>query len=436
MTPEILATMQIGTRKATPPRATDLSIDGPERTVLVELGVVALQNRAGIQPRSMTAFPSAPQETLKIADAAEALEEAMDESEPILQEWAKVAAIKGYVAPPAVMSRLVSLAAKSPALVPVLGERGRWLARIMGVNLPNPPGSRPDPRPKLRDEWDSLEPKERADLVSAMKSNLVPEDEPLLMKAANDKRKEVREEAVPLLLHLPDSDYARQLREIALRAVVVKKSLLKTSLEVEPPEPESLPKWLDKTPSLLKLGPRALALYNVVAHIPPSLWTEWTRMSVHDLIEKARKLEYGDALLRGWQSAAMTFRDREWLDIAYEAGLNANQAHPQLLFWISEPVFDRTLTHKFRQDPENVVYVIRSRETPLSAAHSRSLIELVRRDKPTYIYTFRTLAHRLDLSIFPLLESAWDDEGSPLEDLRNYWRKFLDLRIRLLRSLP
>lgn len=435
MTPEILATMQIGTRKAAPARATDLPLEGPERTVLAELGVLGLQNRAGIRPVKASPVPEAPPETLKISDASEAIQEAIDESVPILEEWAKLAVAKGYVAPPSVVSRLVPLAAKSSILVPVLGERGRWLAEIMDVALART-GPRENPRPKLRDEYDNLDPKERAALISALAYDLAPEDEPILMRAASDKRKEVREEAVPLLIKLPDSEYARQLRDIAEPAVTVKRSLLKTSFEVIPPEPETLPKWLDKTPPLLKLGPKALALYNVIAHIPPSYWTAHTKMSIHDLIERARKNEYGDALLRGWQMAAMNFNERDWLDTAYEAGLTASQAHPQLLFWISEPVFDRAVTAKFRQDPQNVVSLIRSRETPLSAAHSRALVEYVVRDKPTYIYALRTLASRLDLSISPLLESAWDAEGSPLEDLRNYWRKFLDLRLRLLRSLP
>lgn len=421
--PTLVAAVQVGARKSPPARATDFPLDGPERTVLLELGALGLMRRAGTRGIAATPLPPAPPETLKVAlSAADPLEEALDGSLFAALEWAREAARKGFVAPTSVVSTLVPLAARHPEFRPVLGERGRWLAALMKVALVEATDL------PSKDEWESLDPKTRARLVEGL-----PEDDAeLFTKALGDRRKEVREAAAERLIRLPDSSHAGELRRMALAAVRVEKSLLRTKLVVEPPAPDLVPKWLPRSGSVFGMGPAALALFDVVSHVPPDAW----EIAPERLLDLAAGTEYAEALTLGLQGAAVRFEDQDWIDACFRRALDS----PRNLFTgalanvASEAVFDSETTTRLRAQGtalNGLLDTLALTERPLSPLASREAVRAAQSNKGGH-YAFEALGKWLDPSVLPLLDEPWNERA---EWLRQRWHKVLDLRARLRKSL-
>ena len=435
---DLVAAVQVGTRKASPARATEFALEGVERTVLLELGALGLARRAGATPHAATPLPEAPPETRRVAHAAAGLlaEAFAASSERFLVEWATKAAERGLVALPSALVDLLAFGKKHPGVVvPILGARGRWLAGTMGIDLvPEVPE---DVRATLRESYDELGPKERGAKIAALEKGLSPEDEPILVRASADRRKETRETAVDLLLRLPDSALTRELCALAEGVLVVERSFFRKSLRVEPPEPESLPAWLGRSASATatKLGPRAHALFDLVSHVPPAFWAMRTGMSPAEIVERGRATEYGDALYRGWQAAARRFWDGTWFDATFVASLPSGEGLNDVVpRHVSEGVFEAAAIDWLRRDPKIVLGMLANRPGPFSPALSRAVVEAARKAE-AYPYPYRSLAHSLDLSALPLVQASWGAEGSNVESLRDHWSKILSLRAKLLRSL-
>jgi len=420
---DLVASAQVGTRKAVPTRKTEFPLEETERTVLLELGTLALVRRAGSTGVRTVSLPPAPAETLRIADAADALEEALDESVSAALEWAREAADRGFVAPTSVVSRLVPLVKRHPEFGPVLGERGRWLAGVMGVELNEPTDVLPD-----KEDWGSLDPKERVRLVEDG-----PGDLELFAKALGDRRKEVRETAAERLIRMPESPQAQELTRMALAAVVLHKGLLKSSLEVSPPKPELLPKWMPQDYPTHGMGGIANALRDLLARVPPSLWGE----SPERLLDLSKRSEYADALRLGWERATVRFGDVAWgeaLFLRFFGSLSPFVAEP-IVNGVSEAVFDREIVARLRgrdKAMSTAFDMLRWRAAPFSASLSREIVAIARAIGGSH-YVLESLGTRLDLSALPLLNDPWD-EGLA-EELRLKWRKILDLRRRLHESL-
>lgn len=423
----LVAAAQVGTRKAPPARATDFSLEGTERSLLLELGALGLMRRAGATPVAAAPLAPAPAETARIADAADVLEEALDESMPAAREWARAASARGLVAPSAVVSRLVALAAKHPEFRAVLGERGRWLAGVTGVALEAPEDDLP-----AREEWESLGPKERARLVADG-----PEDPALFEQALKDRRKEVREAAVERLIRMPASPQAQELRRLAEAAVRVEKGFLRaTTLKVEPPAPEALPSWLPRAAPYSGFGAAAMALFDVVSHVPPGVWRE----PPDRLLDLARGTDYHQALGLAWQAAADRFDDGAWID-AFFPRMKTDRLPPRsaMLERASDAVVEATVTRWLgERDLAGVVHLLALRERPISPALSRAVVAAVARQgaRPAGVgslpYYLAPLGTLLDPSVLPLVEAGM---GEPFAGVAEGWRKLLDLRRRLLESL-
>ena len=416
--PALVAAVQVGTRKAVPARATDFPIDGVERSVLLELGALGLMRRAGARGVVAEPLSPAPPETLKVAlGAADPLEEALDGSLFAALEWAREATRKGFVAPPAVVSKLVPLATRNPEFRPVLGERGRWLAGAMKVEVvpPTPPQA----------EWESLDPKGRVRLVEE-----VPDDLELFTKALSDRRKEVREAAVVRLVRMPISPAAQELRRRALEAVVFRKGLFRRELHIELPEPDDLPAWLPRANPYHGMGPKAMALFDLVSHVPPSAWND----APERLLDLAKGTEHNEVLGLAWQAGAARFDDQAWLD-AYFARMKTDRmpARSAVFERASEGVVDEYMRRWIAEGKRSLaglVHVLALRDRPIPPALSRAVVEAVGRADatPDLVYRCTDLGRLLDLSAIPLVERG---TGEPFDR----WRVILDLRRRLLESL-
>ncbi len=248
-------------------------------------------------------------------------------------------------------------AALRPAVLPVLGNRGRWLAQQnpdweyatsgsqqIGVTTTTAwqdgqhheriayfrqlrASDAAAARDLLQGGLGELPAKERLDFVSALSVGLHADDMPLLEPLLKDRSRDVRFAAASLLATLPESGHARQLIAWISPLVVQKKGLLTRSWQLEPPAGAD-PAWTGgaietKRPQHDALGERAWWLYQLVRQVPLDWWGSHTGMAPGELIAWAGKTDWKAALSRGWRErvgpedphwieALLNVRDREF----------------------------------------------------------------------------------------------------------------------------
>jgi hypothetical protein len=249
-------------------------------------------------------------------------------------------------------------AALRPAVLPVLGSRGQWLADqnpdwayasasggpsagagSSGTWLDGQHHERlawfrelrandaGKARDLLRAGLGELPAKERLDFVNALEAGLHDDDTTLLEPLLKDRSRDVRFAAARLLARLPQSGHARQLIGWIAPLVVPKKGLLTKGWQIEPPA-DADPAWAaaaieTKRPQYETLGERAWWLYQLVRQVPLDWWTSHTGMGPDELVAWAGKTDWKAALWRGWRErvgpeepdwieALLRLRDREF----------------------------------------------------------------------------------------------------------------------------
>lgn len=350
-----------GTSRETPP-ASGLPTDGlfesatgksPQRELLLRAGTRAVYRAAGRLAESGIEAPQpAPDETISAcsAKAAELLGRLLvDQRTSILLEALERLRLAGLRLPHALLPGAMNVEEESrPAVVAVLGERGRWLARL------NPEwawavGDEGD----LRDVWDEGDLKERtsvlrrvrgrdpalgrawlsetwrqekADARSAMleafEENLSPEDEPFLESSLGDRSMKVRAVAADLLARLPGSAYALRYAERAEAIIAgyeppstgfLGRSRSGTLMVVLPPAVDE--GWKRELPGEAspprKMGERAWTVVRTLEVIPPVYWERRFGATPEELVAAARG-EWEAVLLTGWRRAAVRHGQESW----------------------------------------------------------------------------------------------------------------------------
>ena len=350
-----------GTSRETPP-ASGLPTDGlfesaagksPQRELLLRAGTRAVYRAAGRLAESGIEAPQpAPDETVSAcsAKAAELLGRLLvDQRTSILVEALERLRLAGLRLPHALLPGAMNVVQElRPAVVAVLGERGRWLARL------NPEwawavGDEGD----LRDVWDEGDLKERtsvlrrvrgrdpalgrawlsetwrqekADARSAMleafEENLSPEDEPFLESSLGDRSMKVRAVAADLLARLPGSAYALRNAERAEAIIAgyeppstgflgLRRSG-KLMVEIPPAVDEE---WKRELPGEAspprKISERAWTVVRTLEVIPPVYWERRFGATPEELVAAARG-EWEAVLLTGWRRAAVRHGQESW----------------------------------------------------------------------------------------------------------------------------
>lgn len=246
-------------------------------------------------------------------------------------------------------------------LLPVLGERGRWLAAqnpqwayAAGVQETADPeqiwqeGSiaqrvclleaerETDPtkaRARLEASLKELNAKERAPMVAALHAGLSMDDEPLLEKLLADRSKEVRENAAQLLTCLPASAHSQRITAW-LHSMLSKDD--KGEWQIEPPT-EGNKDWERdgialQLPAYVK-GERSWWLQQMVALAPIDFWLQALDKSPEQLWDWSRSSDWKSALRQGWLRALDTQHDLRWLPLlqSMESDSRAQALLPPLL---------------------------------------------------------------------------------------------------------
>jgi hypothetical protein len=224
--------------------------------------------------------------------------------------------------------------AHRPVLAPVLGERGRWLARFNEAwswagdaltcdGLPADADTiwqegttaqrvevlrrlrAVDPakaREWLTDAWKRETADSRARLLATLEVGLSPTDEPFLEAALDDRSEGVRYVAPALLARLPGSALGARMRE---RADTMLRYTGGT-LDVAPPHALDAVAQRDGIRSKPQrgMGERAWWLAQTLRLIPLAHWEERFGAPPAEIVAAAEKTEWSAALVEGWAESA------------------------------------------------------------------------------------------------------------------------------------
>lgn len=327
-------------------------------------GVAALCARAGVRPAAMNDAPPDPaaDESRPEAEGAALsahLERALSGNAPLRlpMEACRRLHSAGLRLPAALLPAALDAGRRStalrPALEPVLGERGRWLAALnaewryaCGTQAQAPreqrwqEGSAEQRRAVLREEREEdpvaarerltrelpeLAAKERAELLPVLMTGLCADDEPLLAGLLKDRSREVRQAALRLLLCLPGSAHSRRITDRLAPLLAQERVLLVRRRWTLDAPAAACADWKDdgleaERPKQESLGERAWWLFQLVRQTPPGWWTQHTGMAPAELLAWAAKTDWREALLRGWRDAVFATGDAEWCEAVLEAG--------------------------------------------------------------------------------------------------------------------
>jgi hypothetical protein len=317
-------------------------------------GIMSVYADAGWQPtRAEADLPAiCPPEPLPlVTDPAllSALQQIFDAGPALLcHEALQKLASNSTCLPPALLPRVLSLGQKNPALrpalLPVLGQRGLWLAKLNPAwsDVIAGPNQAPDmmlweqstleqrkhllerlretdpdrARGLLQDGFSQLDARERAALLEPIGTGIGPADEDFLEALLGDRSKEVRQLAGNLLARLPSSRYLARMAERMAACLRHDRKLFREVLVVTPPEKFGAD-WKDDgleqtRPKSESLGERAWWLYQIARALPLAWWPAHTGMAPADLTKWAMGTDWSEALFRAWGEVLMRQPDAAW----------------------------------------------------------------------------------------------------------------------------
>jgi len=311
----------------------------PDAALWLSLGALDLWERSGfVAPDQGAPLPHAPApaETLRPCppSAQTMLSLLLRGAHPpgLEAEWLRQLHAYGGHVPPYALPKLLDLATRQPALrprlLPVLGERGRWLARLQpewawangdaDADASQWETGTPEQRVaalldwRTRDPqaaraaldaaWRSETPEQRAALLGALAVGLGPDDDAFLEAALDDRRKEVRAAAQRLLARLPGSQLARRMTDRLL-------PLLRMSdagrIELALPAANDPAMRRDGigTASHYGLGEKAGWVVDMLAAVDPDVWPRHFEGTPRACLVAAEHSEFASVFVRGWALA-------------------------------------------------------------------------------------------------------------------------------------
>jgi hypothetical protein len=318
-----------------------------ERALLLRAGAWAIYRQAGqvAEQAAIVVAPHPPETLPACSPGVAALVESLfdGEHDELLPEALDRLRQAGLRLPnlllPAALRR--TDADERAKLLPVLGERGRWLARlnprwswaaeaIAEDALPEnaetlwQEGTRAqrvellrrlravDPakaREWLDGVWKQEKADARVDLLATFEVGLGAEDEPLLERALDDRGERVRSIAASLLSRIPESALATHMRERGEAILVYANG----KLDARPPSAvdkdwnrDGLP---EKPPSTI--GERTWWMIQVLIRVPPSHWERHFAASPEALIAAIGGSKWRIQIVESWTDAAERFGESE-----------------------------------------------------------------------------------------------------------------------------
>jgi len=347
--PDVLAAALVGTARS----------GGQAESLLDVAAGHALRRRAGVAllPEARTPAPAPVDDMPTVgpaaaarADALLALDSADRDATPVrdvagrvelLTEWLVAAAAAGRRLPAELVPALLDTGRRHhglrPWIVPVAGPLAGWLAAQRAdwsYASAAPPAEstvddrevwelgpigqrvaylsrlrRRDPdaaRELLAQAWDAEPPDDRAALLGALDRSLSTADEPLLERALDDRRRQVRGVALDLLARLPDSAYTTRMATRAAACVDLREAHLITVVPPTECDRSMRRDGIAPRPPA-GVGERAWWLEEILARTPLRVWPE-----PREFLARRATDAWVATVHRGLARAAATQRDGAW----------------------------------------------------------------------------------------------------------------------------
>ena len=456
-----------------------------EGTLLRAAGVMALWRRAGQQLADDPQSPPPPCEPDAVPTCGRLARQHLalllqGQASELLPEWLEVLGATGRRVPEEWLPALLDVGAKQtalrPALLPVLGQRGRWLARhhpawSYAVEIVDETiwqtgrfeerlallrqlrATQPEQGWKLlAATWGEELVRHRREFIQALATGLNLADEPLLETALDDRNGEVARTAADLLARLSESRLSREMTARALRLVRLQsagllKLLKRDRLEADLPEDEPALRrdGIADPPSSVKLGEKAWRLSQIVGATPPAIWSREWRRTPAEILAASRDCEWRQALLDGWVLAAQRHRDADWAETLLPLHPDHATLTAALADVLPPPRFEAyllTLLHESSGGGRASALVVLSHvERHWSVELSRAVLEQVcqriRQDKqPDWwlAHALRGFARWLPPEYSEEATVGWPTESKQWPQWENAVNDFLD-RLRFRRAM-
>lgn len=316
-----------------------------EPALWLSLGALDLWERSGFVPPDAAAQPA------RTAASPESLRACPPRAEAMLalllrglhptglqSEWLRLLQRQGGHLPARFLPRLLDTATRQPLLraqlLPVLGERGRWLASMQAewswaaadIDTSDAAWDTGTPEQRLaalrawraRDPrsahaalaaaWPSEAPEQRAALLPALAVGLGIEDEAFLEAALDDRRKEVRAAAQHLLASLPGSQLGHRMLARLLPLLRLEKPWLgKAHIALTLPQDYHADMRRDGIGITAHpgIGEKAGWVVDILAALDPQVWCRQFERTPQECVALADAGEFGAVLVRGWALAAL-----------------------------------------------------------------------------------------------------------------------------------
>ena len=340
-----------------------------EHALLSLAALSALHESIGGLPVSDNApspQPCVPEKELHVSGAASSLLGRLlgGESVDLLPEWLMLASKAGQLARPEALPPLLDMGNSKPdmreSILPVIGERGRWLAGqnpdwawVSGAAKHDESvwhtGERParllfitrlrqsDPkraRELLAETWKDETPEDRAAFVGTFGSGLTLGDEAFLESALEDKRKEVRRNAASLLARLPDSQLVQRITAWTKPLLRFTRGEAGSVLKLKKAKPASievrLPAECDKAMQREGIEPKppqgfgekAGWLIQMIEVVPLDFWTQEWQVTPETILAASQGGEWAKELAAAWMRAVIRQRNTAWAEALFETVLD------------------------------------------------------------------------------------------------------------------
>lgn len=331
-----------------------LDDDRPEAKLLLTAAAISLRTRAGFQPghdHRPPPPPAPPDAAVPCSPEVLAFFDRMlaGEHEEVIEEWLREVAAARLRVPEYALPRLLNLGREHEHLreqiLPVIGERGRWLARQVTNQNWNWfdvasvddiwQKKKSDVRRQLfnrlrqhdpqrvivllQRDWHRIKPDRQREFVELLQTNLSMDDESFLESCLDDAA--VRPAAAELLTHLPDSRLVNRMKTRAMQHVKLERlgpspqwtiqmtppadadaALLRDGVDPQHPDPEdntTVGMWL---------------LHQILRCVPPAFWCAHWGISRLELVETIERSREALTYIEGWVAAAERFGDAEFAE--------------------------------------------------------------------------------------------------------------------------
>ncbi len=280
-------------------------------------------------------------------------------SDDLLEQWYVRAAERGVVVPHRLLVTVLDGASTTSRLRsfvrPVLGSRGRWLARQRDkwswaavpetASSAHPAAITVDVdelllmsgdqqtvtlnaardadasagRLLIAEACEQLDATSRARVLGCLAEGLSDDDEELLQMALDDRSKGVRALAIMLLNRLPGSARAARLAR-QLESMVAKSGRLRSTITVTYPDPPADEQLRDLPPQGSSSQSNAVVEQQwfdaIIAGAPLSWWETTLDMTPAKIVRT--KSNFTDELLAAWSAAAISQNNQAWLEALFD----------------------------------------------------------------------------------------------------------------------